>query len=256
MALHGCTIAEMLKAVLLSMVLISAVGVRAATVNLSGTVTQECFYTGFPPVPPEGSVFTQTFTGTNITATCPAGYIAPAVSGSISAAADTLSTRVTMTNSAEGLVHDTFQGSIADLFLATGGSGSGKVEFTLDYNWSACQDDFSTNESAAFSFNGAIAWSDSGSRGHHCEDLPLDHHSTLVIDEPITYGIPFTWEEDTSLNGGSEGVYGASISLGVSAALLSGGQLVAIPEPAAPWTCAVALLGIAMYGRRRQAQNV
>jgi hypothetical protein len=145
-----------------------------------------------------------------------------------------------------------FQGDLTDTVLPAGGAGFGIVEFTLDYSWTACQDTLSTTLAASFTFNGSTDWSDSGARGHRCP-APITHQSTILVDELVTYGSPFTWDAGVSLNGtGDASFYEAAVSLGVSAALLTGGQLVSIPEPACLWTCAPALLVLLLRRRARQ----
>jgi hypothetical protein len=216
------------------LLLLTSVAMHAATVDLGGSATQTCHYVGLPPAPPGQSDITQTAAGPDIHLTCSDPYLGPSLDGTIGPLAGTgLSTNVTMTGGAStGWVVADFQASLTDTLLALGGSGSGAVEFTLDYDWHACQDGSHTDIASDFFFGGASAWSDAGSRGHHCP-FPFDHPSTIVLDEPITYGQPFTWRESISLDAANgDPSYSAGISLAVSAVLLSGGTLISVPEPA------------------------
>jgi hypothetical protein len=69
---------------------------------------------------------------------------------------------------------------------------------------------------------------------------------TRVIDEPITYGVPFSYQADVSSFGGF-GNYNVQNSLDISAALIRGGQLVELPEPASHWLCGLGLLAMSLW---------
>jgi PEP-CTERM motif len=111
--------------------------------------------------------------------------------------------------------------------------------------------------SGDLSFNGAVIWSASQATclfGEPCFPLIfLDAPVvvTAVVDYPWIYGVPFFYQTDSSLLSlGGDG-YSAQTSLGVSVALVTGGELVEslgpvnTPEPNALWLVAIGLAGLA-----------
>jgi len=157
-----------------------------------------------------------------------------------------------------------FQSTFKDSVLAVGGTGQGTVEFTLTYGWTLSFNDsgFGTM-SSDFLFGGIPVWSKSDQScqfGEPCWSFffacpnpktfgcPLN--VTTIIDEPITYGIPFSYQADVSSFGGA-GIYAVQNGLNISAMLITGGQLIEAPEPSSLWLSSVVLLWLLFRSSRR-----
>ena len=140
-----------------------------------------------------------------------------------------------------------FRSNFTDSLTAVGGTGPGTVEFTLTYTWGGLEDIGAANDAANFSFNGASAWSESA---QVCNTPPIPNcpggtTNTIqkVIDEPVFYGTPFSYAADVGVTGSGHGVYEFN-SLTISSALLTGGQLIEVPEPSSLSLYGVALLAL------------
>jgi len=161
-----------------------------------------------------------------------------------------------MTQASVGVGNDrnstfAFQSTFMDSLLPIGGTGQGTVQFTLTYTWDSFGDSGSGTMSGDFIINGSQLWSESNQTclfGEPCSGPPPLNPFivTTVIDEPITYGVPFSLQADVSSDSdaGSGGLYMVQNSLDISPVLITGGQLVELPEPASLWLCGFGLLGV------------
>jgi hypothetical protein len=214
----------------------------AGTFTNTGSASTSCAWDGGAPVPP----LYLNATGVNINLTCPDEWVGPPVIGSVGPL---------MTEAGVGVGNDrsstfAFQSTFMDSLLPIGGTGQGTVEFTLTYTWDGFGDSGLGTMSGDFSINGSQLWSESDRTclfGEPCFGPPFNPFIvTTVIDEPITYGVPFSLQADVSSasEAGSGGSYWVQNSLDISPVLITGGQLVELPEPASLWLCGFALLGV------------
>jgi hypothetical protein len=130
------------------------------------------------------------------------------------------------------------------------------VVFTLTYTWGGLADFGIGVPAADLFFNGVKVWSESDfvcftPPEHGCG---FPHTSVFTIVEPVTYGVPFSYQADDSVSGSGFGV-GVSNSLTISPALQSGGQLEELPEPGSLWLSGVALLGLLLKSKSFGAPN-
>lgn len=223
-----------------------------------GSASNICLPTQLPP----GS-FVQSVTGTNINLTCPNGYVGVVVSASVGDLSANGSTSYGPTG---GLPVPGFslQSTFTDSLMPVGGSGSGTVEFTLTYTWSGLNDLGFDQGSADLLFNGSSthAWD---FQSHACLTPPevwcpggisaLTRTEVATVDEPVTYGVPFSYQADLLLSGGGSGLLGTSNQLVVSTSLLTGGQLVELPEPASLGFCAIGAFSLLLrlFAHRHRA---
>jgi hypothetical protein len=130
-----------------------ASGAYASTIyQQSGSASLTCGWVGQGP-PPNGQFTTHTsVTGTAIDLACPtnSSYAGPSFHG----AADPLSVVGNASGAGPNFggvgVHWDFQSSASDTLVATGGTGSGIVTFTVNWAWNAGDDDCSITTALRF----------------------------------------------------------------------------------------------------------
>jgi len=223
----------------------------AASTN-TGSVTMFCQWDGTGARPPQVALDV-TVSGTSIyTPFCPPGLESFGYgSGSVGAYGSGQVGGAGVSMSFQGVQNLPnswfFQGTDEESLMPSGGTGSGIIEFTLTHDWLGYADFLSSARTDAhFLFNGQEVWGgfdpvcfipDNGARCFQ------PHSTVIVIDEPITYGTPFTFGGIVTGHGaGSVGFASGSSSLSFSATLLSDGELVSVPEPSAFGTAGFGLL--------------
>ena len=195
---------------------------------------------------------TESATGTSFDFDCPPGF-----SGTMgSASVGNLTARASAgygPGAPDVALQSTFTGSL----IPTGGTGSGTVEFTLTYSFSGLEDLAFLRGGGDLFFNGVqVASLQPGfcftPLGFPRCDLP--QNVVKIVDEPITYGQPFTYQADDFMSGGGTG-FGVSNQVTITASLLTGGELIEVPEPATLGFVSLALLGlplISSFGRSKR----
>jgi hypothetical protein len=212
----------------------------------TGTASESCQWVGNnPPVPPDTWGFEETETGTSINLTCPSSFYGPSVGYYFAADLDGSAGNLSAQGSAgygPGSPTFSFQSTFTDFLLPVGGNGPGTVEFTLTYTSGGLADVGNATDAADFWFNGTSAWSQSDFVCYVPPSPDCFHTSTIVIDEPLTYGVPFSYAAEVSVTG--SGAAGGSNSLAITSAILTGGQLIETPEPASLLLFGTALLAL------------
>lgn len=224
----------------IGLLLVYAVAANCAMFTNTGSADWSCHKIGFPFVGVHA-------TGTNITISCPPDSDGPsgmATVGNLSA-----SVFVMPPFGADVSLQSIF----TDSLIPVGATGSGTVEFTLTYTFGGFTDTGIAQGSSDLFFNGLqVATIERG----FC-DLPNTagpcsgpQHVVDVIDEPITYGVPFSYQADDFLSSGFS-VAGVNNNVMISASLTTGGSLVEVPEPNTLWLCGFGSLGL-LFGLRRK----
>jgi hypothetical protein len=207
------------KTVLIVSVFALASGAYPSTIyQQSGSASLICGWVGQSP-PPNGQFSTHTsVTGTAIDLACPtnSGYAGPSFHG----AADPLSVVGNASGNGPNFggvgVQWDFQSSATDALVATGGTGSGIVTFTVNWAWNAGDDDCCGEQAIAeFDYNGVKVWS--ATDGPNNITPPFPHTWTVTLDEPFTYGVPFTWSAHVEVTGGGNGSIISSSALDIGA---------------------------------------
>jgi hypothetical protein len=203
----------------------------------TGSAATSCFGQGTP-------LFTISATGSTIDLACP-----PPNSGAeVRGFAGNLFTQVSIGRPwIPGLAAPSFsfQSSMADTIIPAVDT---TVEFTATYNWQNIGDDGVGVTAGDLLFNGQTIWSRSDLTclfGQSCWDQAAFHHVTVaVIDEPVSAGVPFSYQADVSSSSAVPGSFfpGESNNMTVSVALL------ATPEPS---TCLLVLFGLAVLWSKR-----
>jgi hypothetical protein len=128
------------------------------------------------------------------------------------------------------------------------------VEFTFTYTYSGFNDQGSAQGSADLLFNGVQVLN---IQRPFCLTPPLlycpggDTQQVVnIVDEPITYGVPFTYEADDSLSILPNNV-NVSNQVTISISVPTGGTLVEIPEPGTLSFCAISFLVFLLWRSRR-----
>ena len=195
------------------------------------------------PAPPQNPLIL-TAVGPSINLSCPDSFVGREVSG----AAGDVSTSGGVGNFPFGSASLSLRSTLTDSLLPIGGNGAGTIEFTLTYTWQGLEDNGSGSTAADLFLNEMQAWSQSDPV---CPTPPMapcygfpNHQSIIVVDEPITYGVPFSYRSDVSFSASGIEVGGFN-QLSISTSLLTGGQLVELPEAG---TLVLALIGsLAFY---------
>ena len=215
----------------LGALLLGSATLSAASFTNTGSASWFCDWSGndFRPKIPEQASGT-TFNNFD----CPPGYVA---TGSGSASVDNLSANAFLSGrSTAPFTTVSLQSKFTDSLMPTGGTGPGIVEFTLTYSFSGFRDVAGANGGADLFFNGVLA---ENIQRLFCKRPGVDGCPfsgplviTVIIDEPITYGIPFSYQVDDSLSAlGGPGVLAVGNQTTVSALLMTGGTLAEVPEP-------------------------
>lgn len=177
-------------------------------------------------------------TGPDISLNCPPGT----AGGSISGSSAGLSVEGQISSGGplmQGTNHLDLTTSLQDTVTETGGIGPGTEEFRLAFNWQGVGDPGSPMEMADLLYNGMVVWSEQ--KAQHNREDPLPHTETILIDEPFSFGQPFTFQAEVGLSDTESGIFASSQA---SASLAVVHQ--AIPEPRTialvGWVLALALL--------------
>jgi hypothetical protein len=75
----------------------------------------------------------------------------------------------------------------------------------------------------------------------------------FVVDEAVTYGVPFSDQGDVSSSSLFDFFHGEGNSLTISPTLVTGGELVE-PEPGSVWSCAIGLTVLLLMASYRPAR--
>jgi hypothetical protein len=192
-----------------------------------------CIYVGPPPTGPGQTHPDQTHTasGTSIDLGCSqfdTNYTGPEITGS----ANGLTVTGSMDWHYSGNSQWSFTGQQTDSETITGRTGQGIIAFMLTWLWTAENDLTAGNAATAdFWFNGTEVWQvDKGGMNY---DPTFPHTQTIVLNEPFTYGVPFSWQGDVEVLGNGHGVAQTYSSLAVVPII--------VPEPGLGWLFGIAL---------------
>ena len=252
---------------LLSLAFLGSLPAPGGTFTNTGSASISCIWGGLgAPVPPDLAGVEATATGSTIDLTCPAAahpdlgnYIGPTIIGS----ASNLATKGTIFFGPTGFtgpIAFSFQSSFTDSLVPLDGTGIGTVEFTLTYTWTGFGDLGGGTTEGDFLFNGTPVWHKSDEVCQVPPPLPAcagPFTSVIVIDEPVTYGMAFSYEGDDLSSAAGRSV-GTANSLVISPAILTGGQLAELPEPSSLWLSSIGLVGLTirlLVSSRRPGQS-
>jgi hypothetical protein len=232
-------------------------GVFAAAMACAGTFTNTgsaslaCQWDGTEPQPPQ-TIITVNFTGTDINATCPARFQGNTGNGF----AHNLAVRIDLNPGGPSVtfVSMNFHSTFNEQLVATGGTGSGIVEFTIMHTWLSAIEFGLISTSADLKFNGNQVWSGGDGLCNLPGNCFIQHNDTIVVDEPITYGVPFSFQasENATGSGNGAGFSTGNSSLVITELLTTGGQLAAVPEP---FSVALVGGGLLCFGLFRKRLN-
>ena len=191
-----------------------------------------------------------TTTGTSFDLTCPAGYLGGPAVGSISGLSGTTGGHL----APGGSESTQLDGTLSNVLLPSGKSGAGMVEFTFTYAFDGVRDvGGRANIADDFLFNGNSVWT-GGGKVINVGEIGFNKPTMVVLDEPIEYGVPFSYQQDLELT--TSGAFFAFASGSVTPAsvrLTTGGLLLAAtPEPGTFYLLAAAVLLVATRLRRRE----
>jgi hypothetical protein len=213
------------------------------TYTNTGSASTTCF------AGPSGATTLQA-TGPSIDLECPVAGDGPDVIGY----ADNLYTQAS-TGQGSTSPSFSFTSSMSDSITPIGGSGDGVVELTLIYDWQNIGDTGLATTAGDFYFNGSQSWAQSditclAGQPWCWQQDAFNHVSTVVLDEAIIYGVPFSIQADVSSSSLNTFWQGMGNSLTISESLLTGGKLsevqetlpITAPEPAYSWITGIAML--------------
>lgn len=132
------------------------------------------------------------------------------------------------------------------------------MEFTLTYSFSGLLDQAVVRGGGDLFFNGLQV---ANLQPGFCVTPPSSitcpqlHQVAQTIDEPITYGQPFSYQADDFMSGSGKGL-GVFNQVTITASLLTGGTLVEVPEPQTlGFVGLVLFLGLPLIRRFRRPRN-
>lgn len=219
--------------------ILGAVAVMGATFTNTGSASWPCHLAG-------GGLVQENATGVTFDFGCPPGT---SPSGS-SASVGNLSAQADIHILGIPLTMFSLQSTFTDSLLPVGGSGPGMVEFILTYSYTGLVDLGSAQGAADLLFNGVQVinihppFCTAPPPSVPCVQYTQPQQIVQVIDEPITYGVPFTYQADDFLSGQGMILYDLSNGLAISTSLPTGGTLEEVPEPGTLWLCTMGSLGL------------
>lgn len=218
--------------------ILGAVAVMGATFTNTGSASWPCHLDG-------GGLVQENATGVTFNFNCPPGNSPTGSSasvGNLSAQADIHIVGFPSTFS--------LQSTFTDSLLPVGGSGSGMAEFILTYSYTGLVDLGGAQGAADLLFNGVQVinihppFCSAPPPSAPCVQYTQPQQIVEVIDEPITYGVPFSYQADDFLSGQGTILFGLSNGLAISTSLPTGGTLAEVPEPGTLWLCVIGSLGL------------
>jgi hypothetical protein len=142
----------------------------------------------------------------------------------------------------------TVSGRMQDTVTETNGVGLGTERFVIVFDWFSLDDPGFADAQASLSYNGVVVWSEDHPAPGHTD--AFNHESIATVDEPFTFGQPFTFEAIVTASGGPFGFSSLALSNGTLS--VTNSDLLAVPEPS---TWLSVLVGFGLLRLKRSTRS-